>query len=235
MGRPRAETIRRQRLGDLRRLLLHRYGPVLPDDDAGREDLIELLKPISLGPNAAKRMKQEMELVAPWASAAAIDHVNRLPIWERKPKAEALGQRMRTTNAERERLRLWTIAPIDMTGEQMAEQRKAKARGRERERRRRKGAKPRADYLAQALSRTRPWEMLGISRRTYYRRRGTGPCEAKIDKRSTHLCHASRVAPPKGHHGNGGLVRHHTITNGRGGMRRRGRSPRATRTDLCQG
>ena len=106
----RAEMIRRQRLGDLRRLFRHRYGPVLPDDDAGSQDLIELLKPISLGRHPATRMRHEIELVAPWAGESIIDEVSRLPIYERKPKAEPLVQCLRVTNAEREALRLWTIA-----------------------------------------------------------------------------------------------------------------------------
>ena len=143
MTAPRAEMIRRQRLGDLRRLLRHRYGPVLPDDDAGSEDLIELLKPISLGPRPITRMRHEIELVAPWAGTdSIIDQVNRLPIYERKPKAEPLGQSLRVTNAEREALRLWTIAPVDMTADQMVEQRKAKERARQARRRREQGAQP---------------------------------------------------------------------------------------------
>lgn len=35
---------------------------------------------------------------------------------------------------------------------------------------RRKMAIPREQYLAESLSRTRPWEKLGISRATWYRR-----------------------------------------------------------------
>jgi predicted DNA-binding transcriptional regulator AlpA len=34
----------------------------------------------------------------------------------------------------------------------------------------RKMAQPRAEYEAQSASRTRPWEKLGISRATWYRR-----------------------------------------------------------------
>jgi hypothetical protein len=72
------ELLRRLRLGDLRRLLLDRCGSILPDDDAGREYLRELLLPISLGPNEAvkrarvelwgptDRMRREIELRAPW-------------------------------------------------------------------------------------------------------------------------------------------------------------------------
>jgi len=45
-----------------------------------------------------------------------------------KAKGQALGQRLRLTNADREKLRLWTIAPCDMSKEDLAEQKKAKAR-----------------------------------------------------------------------------------------------------------
>jgi len=40
-----AEMLRRLRLGNLRTLFRHRYGPTLPDDDAGRAELRELLLP----------------------------------------------------------------------------------------------------------------------------------------------------------------------------------------------
>lgn len=49
--------MRRLRLGDVQKVLQHRYGHTLPDDDAGREDLRELLLPISLGPEAGRKME----------------------------------------------------------------------------------------------------------------------------------------------------------------------------------
>jgi hypothetical protein len=42
--------MRRLRLGDLRKLLRARCGHTLPDNDAGREYLWELLLPTSLAP-----------------------------------------------------------------------------------------------------------------------------------------------------------------------------------------
>ena len=54
-GGAKSEMIRRLRLGDLRRLLRDRNGAVLPDDDAGREYLLELLLPISVGPPPHQR------------------------------------------------------------------------------------------------------------------------------------------------------------------------------------
>jgi hypothetical protein len=57
----------------------------------------------------------------------------------------------------------------------------AKARRKERDRidkaakRRAAGALPRAVYEANSLSRTKPWQAMGISRRTFERRRKAKP------------------------------------------------------------
>ena len=53
------ELIRRLRYGALIRLFRHRWGHVLPDDDAGRDDLRELLLPISLGQEAGRKMEND--------------------------------------------------------------------------------------------------------------------------------------------------------------------------------
>jgi hypothetical protein len=51
----KVETIRRLLIGDLRRIYRYRYGAILPDDDAGRDDLELLLLPISLSPKVGWR------------------------------------------------------------------------------------------------------------------------------------------------------------------------------------
>jgi hypothetical protein len=63
--------IRRLRLGNLRKLLRDRNGPILPDDDAGREYLVELLLPISVGPHPAIQMPNAIEVWAPWMQQKA--------------------------------------------------------------------------------------------------------------------------------------------------------------------
>lgn len=160
MSKTKAETMRRLRLGDLRKLMRFRYGHTLPDDDAGREDLYELLLPISLGPEDGRKMVNAIEINAPWMnadeSAELIDQINRTPSYLRKPTARRLGKKLNVTNVERERLSLRTIAPIDMTGEQLEEQRKAKKRARDQRRRRAAGAKPREAYLACSLTKLKP-------------------------------------------------------------------------------
>ena len=151
-----AEMMRRLRVGNLRKLFRHRYGPTLPDDDAGREDLRELLLPISTGPHANIKMPNAVETWAPWMkpgeAAPLIDYTNRTPRRQRMLTAKQLGKRQCVTNAQRERLKLWTIAPYDMTDEQMKEWRKAKDRERRRRLRQLRGAKSRPEYEAQSKS-----------------------------------------------------------------------------------
>jgi hypothetical protein len=169
------ETIRRLRYGDLLKIFRCRYGYVLPDDDAGREDLYELLLPVSLGQSHARKMRNVIQIWAPWMSARdaadLIDQVNLTPEYLRKPSARLLGQRLNLLNREREALGIRTIRPVDMTDAQLQEQRKAKKRARDERRRRKVGSKPREAYLANSLSRSTPWEADGISRRTWERRR----------------------------------------------------------------
>jgi hypothetical protein len=170
------ETLRKLRLGNLRTLFRARYGPVLPDDDQGREDIRELLLPISIGPNAGIKMPKAIELWAPWMDQREaewlMDDINQTPIWDRRPSNKVLGDRQNVTNVERERLRIWTIAACDMTAEQALEWRKAKNRARMRKRRQLKGIKSRADYLAGCLSQTKPWIAAGFKNRRTWERRG---------------------------------------------------------------
>jgi hypothetical protein len=173
-------------LGDLRKLLQDRCrGPILPDDDAGREYLRELLLPISLGPNEAvkrpgaiqiwgpiDRMLREIGLRAPWMSEdeaqELLDEIDLMPMWQRKPMARTLGERLRVTYGERARLQLRTIGPCDMTEAAMALIRKQKKRQRERLRRLARGAQPQAD----SISRAKPWIAAGFNSRRTWERHG---------------------------------------------------------------
>jgi hypothetical protein len=146
----------------------------LPNDDAGRGDLAELLA-LSL----PKNRSNVVEVWAPWLpddeARLLIDNIGTFDI-NTSPKA--LGQRLRLTYAERERLGIRQIAPCDITKEELAERRKAQRQARGRARRRQRGARPRQEYLASSRTKAKPWLAEGISRRTWYRRQskvGTSP------------------------------------------------------------
>jgi hypothetical protein len=172
------EAIRRRRLGDLQGLFRDRYGNRLPDDDAGREDLWELLLVASLAYNPERMMRNQIAIWAPWmgrAEAAQLrDDVNRTPIYLRKPSARILGERLNLTSEERRRLGIVTIRPADMTDEQFEMRRKERRAYLTWKRRRDAGTKTRAEYLdsfSGSLNKRKPWEKQGISRRTWFRRR----------------------------------------------------------------
>jgi hypothetical protein len=92
------EAIRRLRLGDIKKLLRSRYGHTLPDDDAGLADLELMLDCVSFVPNARFRMKNIIEIWAPWmdtaASYALVEAVLRKPHNLRKISAAELGNRL---------------------------------------------------------------------------------------------------------------------------------------------
>ena len=171
------ELMRRLRFGDLQRLIRWRYGHTLPNDDAGTEDLVELLLPISLGNNPEDRMRRAIEIWAPWVSPSVatdvIHLVNSIPTRKRRPPGNVLGARMCYTLADHQRLMLRTIRPCDVSDEELTEWRKKRSRDRKAEKRRQSGAKTRQQYLATSKSRLKPWEAEGISRATWYRRRET--------------------------------------------------------------
>jgi hypothetical protein len=107
------EQFRRWRLGELRRLYHDRYGLTLPDDDAGREDLRELLLLASMAFNPDRNMRNVLSQAAPWMDKAEaerlFDDINQTPIYLRKPSARILGDRLRLTSEER------TIKPFNRT------------------------------------------------------------------------------------------------------------------------
>lgn len=139
---------------------------------------------------------------APWLDPNEIDMAQLLP-----SKAEALGKRLQLTTAERTQLGITTIAPCDQTAEQRAAARKERRRQYDRERQRQKREAERGMTRAQweaahSLSRSKPWEAEGVSRRTWYRRRGTGTSPSK-----EHFLPGEQPVPPSnGTAGRGGRV-----------------------------
>jgi hypothetical protein len=190
--RTKDETIRRLRLGNIKTLLRSRCGYELPDDDAGREYLYELLLPVSLGPEAHLKMENVMEVWSPWMDAKErfelIADIERTPLHVRKITAKTLGERLRVTSEERKALRLWTIAAHDVTDQQRTAEQQIRKRVRQERHRRRRGERPRTEYVAGSVAQRKPWQAFGISRRTWYRQRGTGQRRNGTGQRRTKAC-----------------------------------------------
>ena len=176
LGAPKWETIRRLRYGDLIRLLRHRWGPILPEDDSGWGDLWLLVSNVSLADKEPqKKMRHVIELWAPWMSPERVQDYIKL-VWgldfhQRTQTGEEIGRLLGLTNAERQHLKLWRFMPIDATREEIEAQRKARRSENRRAKLRAKGVRSREAYLAELKSKPKPWEAEGLSQRTWQRRR----------------------------------------------------------------
>jgi hypothetical protein len=109
---------------------------------------------------------------APYATDDQVTAAVKHGMSNRVPDAEAAGRHIGLTYEERERLAVRTMRPADVAWATVAKRQKARRRERDRERKRTKRqCQPRNQWLLDhATERTKPWESLGISRSTYYRR-----------------------------------------------------------------
>lgn len=157
----------RLRLAEMERTFEHRYGRTLPDHDAGRDDLPLAMHHIAgTGIDVMHRCVAWAKLWAPWmppdAARALAEKVIANPL---RFKAATLGWRLGLTEAERTLLEIRTIRAIDATETPIERKRRL-----DRERNRRKRAEARA-AKPEPVSRAKPWEAAGVSRRTWYRRK----------------------------------------------------------------
>src|SRR5262249_33986506 len=179
------EIVRRLRLADHYRYIRGRYGQQLPDDDAGREDLYELLLVISLAAGCYRKMKMAIQIWAGWMSKEEaeelVDRINLTPDYLRKRTARDMGERWRLTYEERRAWKIRTVAPCDLTEEEFLERRKGREQYMRFVRRRRAGKPTRAEWLAtHSINRNKPWLLEGIGKTTWYQRRRTGVVGIKL-------------------------------------------------------
>jgi hypothetical protein len=170
------------RMRDLCILFRSRYGgmTLLPDDDAGRDDLFVAVNHLACLAHPRKHIEDWLDTWAPWLTRAEQREVVGAALTNpQRWKADALAWRLRLTKEQRRMLGITTIGAIDESKALRAKRRRQKERERKERARRAKGIKPRAEYEKQAISAAKPWEAEGISRRTWYRRRhGTTPVTA---------------------------------------------------------
>jgi hypothetical protein len=165
------------RYGHVLKLIRHRYGACgVPPDDAGRPDLMELVWLASSAPQGAdKKVRDCIELYAPWMEeeekANLLEHVATTPTYEKAKTSQELGNMILLTNAERERLKLYSIRPHDLTPEQFEAQSNARKKAARAAQRRRDGVKTREQYLAECRDKPKPWLAENISRSAWERRR----------------------------------------------------------------
>jgi hypothetical protein len=195
------QLIGRKRMRELEALYGKRYGAHLPYDDAGIDDLTIIAHHIAhLGPGggfphivawAAEYMPD-----MPMAKAEAL--AKRVMAEPRRFKAATLGWRLGLTDAERTALGITTIRAAGVSDAEMIERRKRKRREcRDLWRKRQRDKRP---PKPEPLSRRRPWEDLGMSRRTWYRKgkpipEGRGTTPGKQQDLAAPCCTPPAVSP----------------------------------------
>jgi hypothetical protein len=160
-----------KRIHELERYLDHRYGQFVPDDDAGREDLVILLNHVAK--NRLDPRSKVLGTIRRWAprmpeteAEALADKILKKP---RKYKATTLGRLLRLTQEEQITLYIETIRPFDKTDADMEEDSKRRDREWQAANRAAKGSgRPRGRPKSKGV---KPWETMGIAKSTYYRRK----------------------------------------------------------------
>jgi hypothetical protein len=108
-----------------------------------------------------------VDLWCPWLNPEVAGILARPMRWN----ASHLGALLSVTPEERQRLGLTTIGSRGTTKEERKAESLRRRRKRQKAKRWASGMIPREQYEAQSLSRMKPWQREGISRRTWERRR----------------------------------------------------------------
>jgi hypothetical protein len=111
---------------------------MLPDDDAGREDLAVALDHIVLRSDGALLLRRWVSLWAPWITDSELEMMVMKA--GRTWTATALGTHLGLTDEERTELEITTIAPCGLTEAEWKEIKKSRKRQRDRDAKRRKRA-----------------------------------------------------------------------------------------------
>ena len=175
---------------------------MLPDDDAGLDDIFVIANHLAHLAEPDQRIRAWLRRWAPWhgedRTVALIRAVTSTPL---KWRADVLARRLGLDYATRMRLRITTIGAIDCGKVKRAALRRKRNNAAKRASRAKGGAASHATSAA----RTEPWRALGISPRTYYRKRlnGTGgtnsgtacPKDIVVDAKQCHDANAQLPTP----------------------------------------
>lgn len=154
------------RANELDRLFVGRYGSILPDDDAGRDDAAVMLDHLAGLDDFHSRADGFLNVRAPWMSDQERTCLKQRAISSRRHwTASELGEHLRLQPAERSTYRTWSIRPVDANGRawtvhQLREARVSKAR----ERARRARARAKGKRLLQRRPKVvdRAWAVLTV-------------------------------------------------------------------------
>jgi hypothetical protein len=174
------------RLREIELIIRHRHERGIPDPEGtdDTENCMAYIQAVASTPRS-QSVVDWCKTWAPWISNDALLGL----VWTHRRRkymlgAESTAKLLHVTMKERDALGLKTIGACDVSEEERkAISKKLKQerdRIRQQENRQAKGTVPRGSYEAASAESLKPWEAAGVSRRTWYRKRGTGPSRVDI-------------------------------------------------------
>lgn len=165
----------RLRLREIERVITARHGQFVPATD----DADAYLRAAALS-NSGQDVAAWCARWAPWADRLLIEAIEQEAAHRRHMlRADEVAKMLSVKLDERDRLGLSTIGACDVPRSERLSRAREKKREADRNRlatkRAAAGSSDREAYVTGSLSRTRPWELEGISRRTWERRRVASP------------------------------------------------------------
>ena len=126
------------RLNDLARLYRARYGITLPDDDAGRDDIVIAVNHLASLAHPKRRIVKWLEIWAPWMTLKECETITAKAIMHQQHwTADQLAWRLHLTMADRTALAITTIGAIDCSRAERRKLRMVKSQQRSKWRRKR--------------------------------------------------------------------------------------------------
>lgn len=179
-------SLEMMRLREIEAVIRHRHIRGIPDPD-GTDDK-DFCMAYIYAVAATPRSQSVVDWAKTWAPWVSGEEILEMVYACRGRKymlgAEAIAKMLHVTMKERAALCLKTIGACDVSEDERKTVSKHIKRERDRirqqENRQAKGVVSRQSYEAASAENIKPWEAEGVSRRTWYRRRGTGPSRVDI-------------------------------------------------------
>ena len=207
-SKPHAQPFRRGllRMREIERIIKYRHGSVLPGG-YGEQYLVAMAHALHAHQvDVRSALRNWCARFAPWLTQQfdpMLDEIVR-KVSHRvfDLHCDAVANLLELTFQERQKLGIRTIGACDISPAElrriMKDQKMQRDRERQRANRKAEGRKDRDIYEANSLSRTKPWETLGMSRSKFYRLRKAGGTSVSpivdTEMRDTPVSLASKLA-----------------------------------------
>lgn len=167
---PKATFLKNICIAETEAIIRERHGEIITEPD----ELQQYLNVMSSCFSDKKSLIGWTRRYAPWALNSNKNDIDTA--WSKygsrsfRLSAQQAGNMLSLTTGEREKLKITSIRPSGMSNQDFKQYRKERDRLRRKEARRLKGSETIEEIKQRSLTNLKPWESMGISRSTWYRK-----------------------------------------------------------------